>query len=146
MFNFSKSSNQLLLKLKMGNGMSHEKLIEKITPKKVCPDEIVREIKKKHLERIKDLVTTEWKYVKPNPNHAEFHISIHDCRLVENEYREVYIKDNHCEKVPIKYKNGFDVIVTYEEVVSIIRSIVSCPHIIKLRNQCVYDIYLVLNN
>ena len=42
----------------MGSSMSREEIIEENTPKEVCPPDEVFAIKKKHLERIKHLVTS----------------------------------------------------------------------------------------
>ncbi len=125
--------------------MSREERIKKFTPKDVCPDETIREIKKKHIELIKHLVTTEWECTKQNPYEAQFHISIQDCSLVDHNYRKVHIKDGYCEKVPKKYKNGFDVIVNYNDVVAIIKSIVDVPHTISVENGWLFKIYIIQN-
>ncbi len=110
--------------------MSHEELIEKNTPNEVCPEETVCEIKKRNIEALKQVVTTQWEDVKHNPNQAEFDILIEDrIRYVDHNYKKIYI-NGYYARVPEKYKNGFNVIITYDDIISVIKSIVDVPHII----------------
>ena len=122
-----------------------KKVIEKNTPKEVCPPDEVFAIKKKHLERIKQLVTTEWEYYKRDPYNIELHISINECKYVDNNCKKVCVTDYRYEYVPEKYKNGFDIIVRYDDVVSIIKSIINVPHIIRYENGHIFRIYIVQN-
>ena len=119
-----------------------KKVIEKNTPKEVCPPDEVFAIKKKHLERITQLVTTEWEYYKRDPYNIELSISINECKYVDSNSKKVYV-NGHSEYVPEKYKNGFDIIVHYKDVVSIIESIINVPHIIRYENGHIFRIYIV---
>ena len=122
-----------------------KKVIEKNTPKEVCPPDEVFAIKKKHLERIKHLVTTEWECFKRNPYEIALHISINECKYVDNNRKKVYVTDNSFEYVPEKYKNGLDIIVDYYDVINIIKSIIIAPHIIRYEDGYLFRIYIVQN-
>jgi hypothetical protein len=122
-----------------------KKVIEKNTPKEVCPPDEVFAIKKNRIEAIRQLINIEWESIKNNPNQVEFHILIDDrIRYIDNNYKLIYIKGYYV-RVPEKYKNGLDIIVDYYDVINIIKSIIIAPHIIRYENGHIFRIYIVQN-
>ena len=148
MDNKFKEINTLML-LKMGCTVSYEPkpiidyekvIYNKYCPKENCPPEQIAIIKESNLLLIKDYIIKQWETAKQEKStYVKIDVRQYLCIDVETTpilVSKVYPKGNVilCGRdsvyVPKRYKNGSEIIITYNEIATVIESVVDVPYII----------------
>jgi hypothetical protein len=140
--------------------MTFDKYIEneknKRWPSEVCPPERIELIKAQNLIKIKEIIQNKSKALN------EFLVDIVDLLLVDNEKQDVpKITTQDAKKhvnltdtdvvtvwpqIPKTYKNGFDFIFNFNELLQIFKSIIEKPFIVTIHSSGVYKIIYVHNH
>lgn len=114
-------------------------------PKEICPDEEILRVKSENLLKIKERI--ECKY-KSNTNLFSFVICLRDLVILDIEMEEIKVDKNRLLKdnvnitdsysdtftinVPKRYENGFDRIISDNEVLDIFKSIIKTPFVFEI--------------
>ena len=118
------------------------KIIDKYTPTEICSEEKIKEIKIQNLVKIQEFIEKEY---KNNKNPLKFSFNIGKFLLIDNEEQEkieidsnivnktIYISDyppGRCVsakqtlKLPKLYKNSFNRIISNEDILTIVKSVI----------------------
>lgn len=125
-------------------------ILEKYSPKEVCPPEQIAVIKERNLLNIKEFLIKQWEKAKQEKlTFIELRFPI-EYLCIDSDTIPVFIQKEFPDyriisgekyvNVPKKYKNGLDIIITSDEIYNIAKSIINVPHI-KISN----TIYLIQN-